>query len=81
MPGSAFASELAVLPVVVFWKDPGRGGSSVPSALHVWEEKALWEGSLMENLLWTDPNTSLMVGEYDLIFGSPCRCEQNIIKC
>lgn len=40
------------------------------SALHLWGEKALWGDGLMGNFLWSDPNTSLMVGER-LCFGSP----------
>lgn len=73
--GSAFAPKqgrLVLLLMVAFGKTRRRGFFfSILSALHLWGEKALWGDGLMGNFLWSDPNTSLMVGERGLCFGSP----------
>lgn len=63
--------ELAVLPVVASGKTQGEIGSSTLSALGLWGVKASWGGGLMGNFIWTDPNTSLTVGQYGLFFESP----------
>lgn len=60
-----------MLPVVVSGKTQGEIGSSTLSALGPWGVKASWGGGLMGNFIWTDPNTSLAVGQYGLFFESP----------